>query len=49
MATVYKAEITSHWISYPKEELEKILNEAIKKVKFEKGNTIQIKIESNGK
>lgn len=49
MATVYKAEITSHWISYSKEELEKILNEAIKKVESEKGNTIQIKIESNGK
>ena len=44
MATVYKAEITSHWISYSKEELEKILTEAITKIEKEKGNTVQITI-----
>ena len=44
MATVYKAEITSHWISYSKEELERILTEAITKVEREKGNTIQITV-----
>ena len=38
MATVYKVEVVSHWINYSKEELQIILNEAIKK---------QIKTESN--
>ena len=45
MATIYKVEVTSHWISYSKEELEKILTEAVKKIEFEKGNTIQIRVE----
>jgi predicted Fe-S protein YdhL (DUF1289 family) len=45
MATVYKAEITSHWISYSKEELEEILTEAVKKNERKKGNTIQIRVE----
>jgi len=44
MATIYKAEITSYWISYSKEELEKILTEAITKIEKEKGNTVQITI-----
>jgi hypothetical protein len=42
MATVYKVVVTSHWISYSKEELEEILFEAINKVEREKGNTIQV-------
>lgn len=45
MATVYKVEVVSHWISYPKEELEKILTEAVNKTEREKGNKIQIKVE----
>jgi hypothetical protein len=45
MATVYKVEVVSHWISYSKEDLELILTEAVNKVEREKGNTIQIKIE----
>jgi hypothetical protein len=45
MATVYKVEVVSHWISYSKEELELILTEAVNKVEREKGNTIQIKVE----
>ena len=45
MATVYKVEVVSHWISYSKEELEKILTEAVKKTEREKGNEIQIKVE----
>jgi hypothetical protein len=44
MATIYKAKIVSHWINYSKEELEEILNEAIKKI--ENGGTIQIKIKN---
>jgi len=45
MATVYKVEVVSHWISYSKEELEKILTEAVKKIEREKGNEIQIRVE----
>ena len=48
MATVYKAEITSHWISYSKEELEEIVTEAVKKIERKKGNTIQIRVEEIG-
>lgn len=44
MATVYKVEVVSHWISYSKEELENILAEAVKKVEREKGNEIQIRV-----
>jgi len=32
MATVYKVEVVSHWINYSKEELEKILTDAIDKI-----------------
>ena len=42
MATVYKVVVTSHWISYSKEELEEILFEAINKMERDKGNTIQV-------
>ena len=45
MATIYKVKVVSHWISYSKEQLEEILTEAVKKIEFEKGNTIQIKVE----
>lgn len=44
MATVYKVEVVSHWISYSKEDLEKILTEAVKKIEREKGNELQIKV-----
>lgn len=44
MATIYKVEVVSHWISYSKEEIEKILTEAVNKVEREKGNTIQINV-----
>ncbi len=47
MATVYKVEVVSHWISYTKEELEKILTEAVKKIEIEKGNEIKIKVNKN--
>ena len=33
MATIYKVEIVSHWTSYTKEELKKLLERAIKKDK----------------
>jgi hypothetical protein len=45
MATVYKVEVVSHWINYTKEELEKILTEAVKKIEREKGNEIHISVE----
>jgi glutathionylspermidine synthase len=38
-------EVVSHWISYSKEELEKILTEAVKKIEREKGNEIQIRVD----
>ena len=44
MATVYTIEVVSHWISYSKEDLEKILKEGIEKAEREKGNTIQINV-----
>jgi hypothetical protein len=40
MATIYKVEVVSHWISYSKEELEKILTEAVKKIERKKRNEI---------
>lgn len=44
MATVYKVEVTSHWINYTKEDLEKILSEAIKEKERQKGNEIDITV-----
>lgn len=45
MATVYKVEVVSDWISYSKEELELILTDAVKKIESEKGNNIKIRVE----
>jgi hypothetical protein len=45
MTAVYKVEVVSHWINYSKEELEKVLTEAVKKIEREKGNEIQIRVE----
>lgn len=44
MATLYKVEIVSHWVNYTTEELEKILNDAVKKIESSKGNEIQITV-----
>ena len=44
MATVYKVEVVSDWISYSKDDLEKKLNDAINKEEREKGNTIKVKV-----
>ena len=45
MATFYKVEVVSHWINYTEEELQKLLEDAIKQKEREKGNEIQIKVE----
>lgn len=46
MATIYKVEVVSHWISYSKKELEKILTEAIANTnKNVRSNEIQIRVE----
>ena len=47
MATVYKVEIVSHWTSYTKEELQKLLENAIKKDKELKkhGNEIAVDVQ----
>ena len=43
MATVYKVELVSHWISYTKEDLQKLLEIAVKRIELN-GNEIQIKV-----
>ena len=45
MATVYKVEVVSHWVNYTKEELQKILQEAIKKQIEAEGNEITFDVQ----
>jgi hypothetical protein len=47
MATVYKVEVVSHWTSYTIEQLQKLLEQAIKKDKELKkyGNEITIEVQ----
>ena len=45
MATVQKVEVVSHWINYTKEELQKILQEAIKKQIEAEGNEITFDVQ----
>lgn len=45
MATIYKVEVVSHWINYTKEELQKILQEAIKKQIEAHGNEITFDVQ----
>ena len=47
MATIYKVEIVSHWINYPKEELHKVLEDALKETERQKGNVITISVIEN--
>jgi hypothetical protein len=44
MATIYKVEIVSHWSSYTKEQLQKILEDAVKQKERDKGNMVTIKV-----
>ena len=46
MATIYKVEIVSHWTSYTKEQLQKLLENAIKKDEELKkfGNEVTIEV-----
>jgi len=44
MATIYKVEVVSHLISYSKEQLQKILEDAVKQKEREKGNTMTIEV-----
>ena len=44
MATIYNVEVVSHWASYSIEELQKILEEALKKQERDKGNTITFEV-----
>jgi hypothetical protein len=46
MATIYKVEIVSHWTSYTKEELQKLLEKAIENDKEinKYGNEITIEV-----
>lgn len=43
MATVYKVEVVSHWINYAKEDLQKLLEKAVKTIEVN-GNEIQIEV-----
>ena len=47
MATVYKVEVVSHWTNYTKEDLQKLLEQAIKKDKELKkyGNEITVEVQ----
>lgn len=49
MATVYKVEVVSHWTSYTKEQLKRLLEKAIKKEKELKkyGNEITIEVQES--
>lgn len=47
MATIYKVEIVSHWINYPKEELQKVLEDALKETERQKWNVITISVIEN--
>jgi len=46
MATIYDAKIISHWCSYTKKELEKLLEDAINEKERKKGNVIKIEVTS---
>ena len=45
MATVYKVEIVSHWISYTEEQLKQMIEDAIMEKERQKGNEIQVRVE----
>jgi hypothetical protein len=45
MATIYKVEVVSFWSNYTKEQLEKILQDAVNKIEKEKGNEIKITVQ----
>ena len=42
MATIYKVEVVSNWSNYTKEQLQKILEDAVKKKERDKGNVMTI-------
>ena len=44
MATIYKVEIVSHWTNYTKEQLQKILEDAVKQKEKDKGNVMTIEV-----
>ena len=44
MATIYKVEIVSYWVNYTAEELQKILEDALKEKEREKNNSITIQV-----
>ena len=44
MATIYKVELVSHWTNYSIEQMQKILEDALKKSEREKGNTITVEV-----
>jgi hypothetical protein len=47
MATVYNINLTSHWINYSEEELERILKFALKSIDSKNEITCEVKRKSN--
>ena len=47
MATIYKVKIVSHWINYPKEELQMVLEDALKETERQTGTVITISVIEN--
>ena len=45
MATVYKIELTSHWINFPTDDLERIIKKSIEKETSNLGNEISVEVE----
>lgn len=44
MATIYKVEIVSDWVNYTEEQLQKILEDALKEKERNKGNSMIIRV-----
>ena len=44
MATIYKVEIVSHWGNYTIEDMQKIIEEALKKEEWNMGNSISVDV-----
>jgi hypothetical protein len=46
MATIYEVEIVSHWVNYPIGDLQKIIEDALKKSERDKGNTMTVEVKT---
>lgn len=44
MATIYKIELVSHWVNYTEQDLQKILEDALKQKAKEDRNEITVEV-----